>query len=678
MSNSYDLFAQHQQQSTQLQCLFKKASDIYARLEIPGDRRTIDMGLAKLASDAFKVLVLGEFKRGKSTFINAMLGQDVLPAFSIPCTAVINEIKWAENMKAMLHFVTPLPAEFPENLPAEIRDYCSEYCGRTIPPMSIPVEDIERYVVIPDPGKDQNESVAESPYSLVEIYWPLDLCRNGVEIIDSPGLNEHGTRTRVTTEYLSKVDAVIFVLSCQALASQSEMQVIETNIRGGGHEDIFFVCNRFDEVRANERDRIVSYGLSKLKDKTSFGSKGVYFLSALSALEGRLGGDESRVQQSGILPLENDLSFFLVNDRGRIKLLQPARDLRRLLNKFVFEYVPSQKKMLDTELAELEKQYEEIKPLLDTAERKRQQIKEKVLATRQRLKDGARREVASFVKDMAASIPSWLEDNNPKNKIKFLSLSTKKQAEELVKELTGFVSDRFEQEQAKWQREIFQPFVKGRVEEMGEGIRADIEDILHSVDSVKDHLCGVQNTGLKDSHPLERVLAAAGGLMVGGVGSALVGGMLGMKEMVVSLLPNIVLSVGMLLLGVTNPLVLIGALFAAGSLQGVLRVGSMTKEIRSKVAKELSSNLRNSAEETAETAANEVYERTEDLMNQIDEGLKKEIGEVRESVEAVLAAKRSGEAQTHKRAAQLDAIMKEVSALQSELDDIIFSVQSKA
>lgn len=52
----------------------------------------------KLEDDDFKVLVIGEFKNGKSTFINSMMGSKVLPAYSTPCTAVINEVKYGERV----------------------------------------------------------------------------------------------------------------------------------------------------------------------------------------------------------------------------------------------------------------------------------------------------------------------------------------------------------------------------------------------------------------------------------------------------------------------------------------------------------------------------------------------------------------------------------------------------
>lgn len=679
MINPTARFAQHQQQRDQLQGLFTSALEVFERLELPSDRSTLEIGQAKLAADTFKVLILGEFKRGKSTFINAMLGQEVLPAFSIPCTAVINEIKWGDDKSAVLHFVNPAPDSYTASVPTEVHEHRTKHQGYDLPPMPVPVQEIERYVVIPDPGKDQGESVAESPYSLVEIFWPLDICRNSVEIIDSPGLNEHGTRTRITTDYLAKVDAVIFVLSCQALASQSEMQFIETNVRAGGHEDIFFVCNRFDEVRPNERDLIVSYGQKKLKDKTSFGTNGIYFISALSALDGRLQKDSGRLESSGILPLEDHLSSFLVNDRGRVKLLQPARDLRRLLNKIVFEYIPTQKKMLEGNLAELEKRYAEVQPRLKEAEHKRLQIRQKIETGRQRLRDGVRREVSSFVKDLAVAIPAWLENYELQSQFKFISLEgSKKQAEAIIKELTNFVSNRVEQEQGKWQKDILQPFMRERMEELGDAVRGDIEVLLQAVDSMKTHVGGAENISQRNVDPFERVLAAATGWFIGGAGSSLVGGMLGFKEMLKSLIPNIAIVVAMVLLGVANPFVLIAALLAAGSIQGLISTKSLTKDFRAKIGQELAARLRDTAEDAAEKAGAEVYLRSEGLMRQLDAGLEKEINGVKETVDTALAAKRKGEAQARSRSAMLDEVLMSVKTMQADLDDMLFTIQTKA
>lgn len=56
----------------------------------------------KLENDNFKVLVIGEFKNGKSTFINSLMGEKILPAYSTPCTAVINEVVYGKDKRAVL------------------------------------------------------------------------------------------------------------------------------------------------------------------------------------------------------------------------------------------------------------------------------------------------------------------------------------------------------------------------------------------------------------------------------------------------------------------------------------------------------------------------------------------------------------------------------------------------
>lgn len=58
----------------------------------------------RLEKDNFKVLVIGEFKCGKSTFINALMGKKILPSYSTPCTAVINEVVYGRDEQATLYF----------------------------------------------------------------------------------------------------------------------------------------------------------------------------------------------------------------------------------------------------------------------------------------------------------------------------------------------------------------------------------------------------------------------------------------------------------------------------------------------------------------------------------------------------------------------------------------------
>jgi GTPase SAR1 family protein len=312
-------------------------------LNMKGWVDTINHLQERVKSDNFKVLVLGEFKRGKSTFINALLGEEILPSYAKPCTAIINEIKWGETRRALLYFN-------PDDQ------------GNIKPPQEIPVDEIEDYVVIKD-GVNEREVIHNTPYEKVEIFWQLELCKNGVEIIDSPGLNENEIRQKVTLDYLSTVDAILFVLSCEALASMEEVKVIKNTLINAGHKDIFFICNRFDAIRKREREDLKNYGIAQLAPLTEKGAKRVFFISSLNALEGRLEEDQDLVERSGILPLEKDLQEFLINDKGRVKLIRPGMELRRSIQE-ARRIIPERKTLLRTDVKTLEERYIEAqKPL---------------------------------------------------------------------------------------------------------------------------------------------------------------------------------------------------------------------------------------------------------------------------------------------------------------------------
>ena len=101
---------------------------------------------------------------------------------------------------------------------------------KDIPPIEISYDEIEKYAVI-SIGHGKEELEYESPYEKIEVFWPLPILKNGVEIIDSPGLNECATRTRVTMNYISKADAILFVLDATRILSADEMRVIEHTLK---------------------------------------------------------------------------------------------------------------------------------------------------------------------------------------------------------------------------------------------------------------------------------------------------------------------------------------------------------------------------------------------------------------------------------------------------------------
>ena len=685
MTQDTVIYQQFQARTQDLLATVNQGKQVFEALDMKGWLDTAQKLSNRVASDRFRVLVIGEFKRGKSTFINAMLGQEVLPAFSVPCTAVINEIKWADEPRAELFFRDPLPARIPDEIPDSVKRHLRSASGEAPDPIQIDVEDLEDYVVIPDPAKEQEESVAESPYDRVELFWNLDLCRNGVEIIDSPGLNEHQTRTKVTTDYLNSVDAVVFVMSCQALASMSELKVVDGQIRGGGHEDIFFVCNRFDQIRPRERDRLVKYAHKKLGERTARGTSGVYFISALDALEGREEDDTEMVEKSGILPFERDLASFLANDRGRIKLLQPAREILSGIQKARNKVIPGQRSMHETNRQALQDRYDNAKPRLVDAERRRDQIIQRLRTDLARVRDDVERMTEARITDLARQVPTWAEEYEAETAIGMTDMfRIKAKVEELSKEVSKAVTGRIEQEQQKWQTEELSPFITHRMESVTIDAEAQLREIVARLDSISSEISGVSGAAVanadtgRDISTTERVLSAAGGFVIGGAGSALVGGSMGYKEMLKSLGPQIALVVvGIGLLGL-NPLLVIPALLAGGVLQGYLKKSKTMKEARKKIGQALAEEMLKNRGKMARFAGEAFTKQTADYVAGIDAGLTKEIQACRDQVEAVLRDLDRAQPEIDAKLSRLAEAEKHAAKLEARIMDMVIGLAQEA
>ena len=205
-NTQYKEYADYKSKKEELARMMGESSKIASDLKMNQIRENLSKLREKIQNETFKVLIVGTFKNGKSTFINSLLGEEVLPAYALPCTAVVNEVKWGQEKQAKVHFRNPLPEKLPSGVPQKALMHIQQYGGKNIPPIVIPYDEIEQYAVI-SIGHGKEEIEYESPYEKIEVYWPLPILQNGVEIIDSPGLNECATRTKVTMNYISKADA---------------------------------------------------------------------------------------------------------------------------------------------------------------------------------------------------------------------------------------------------------------------------------------------------------------------------------------------------------------------------------------------------------------------------------------------------------------------------------------
>ncbi len=655
----YQQYEAFKEKRNTLVSLICQLQGVLRSLDMIDEEHTVKQLETLVQSDSFKVLVIGEFKRGKSTFINAMLGDEILPAYARPCTAIINEVKWGEPRRVLLHH-------------AKTED------GQNLPPQEVSVDQLEEYVVI----QDGVSEIHGNRYDKVELFWPLKLCENGVEIIDSPGLNEHDIRQKVTMDYLSRVDAILFVLSCEALASKSELDVIDNILKPTGHEDIFFICNRFNMIRAKEREDVKQYGISRLAPRTKRGSERVFFISALDALEGRIDNDEERISKSGMLQVEQQLEKFLANERGKIKILRPAKEVQAAIYA-ARRTIPQRDSMLKTNLQDLEAKLEGAKEPLRRLKIEQQQIVTDISNFCEDIRMIVSAEGCSFYRSLSEKVNEWIQKLETKTSVNLMSFQgPKPQIERLVQEVVTYLSSQVEAEFLVWQRDKLEPIVSQRLENLLRKLNEQAESFIGKIDGIKFQISGssviADDFQLRKVGALERVLSAAGGLVLGGVflggGMAAIGATLGYQEMLKSIIPQLALGIGTVLFVGLNPYILIPIMFGGGVVQGFITSNATTNKIKEEVGKRFAASLRDSAQQRGNEVADAVVVKLREIQEAVNQGLGKEIQSVSDQVTSIVSEKQKGQANVDQKLRELDSLRREIDVIDSELDALIVDI----
>lgn len=273
--------------------------------------KSIGETIEKVAKEHFEVAIVGEFKRGKSTLINALLGQEVLPADVLPATATLNRVTYSEEPYVMVEYKDGEEEKVDIN---KLADYVTKLSY-------------------------ESEKKAET-VKQATVYYDTAFCKNNVDIIDTPGLNDDEQMTNVTLSILPEIDAAVFVISANSPFSQFEKEFLEKKMLTSDMGRIIFAVNCFGTFSKEDEDRIVetvekrigSYVMEKAKMVMGENSKefavykrkigtpkviGVYAKKALMAKES---GDAAMLEESNFPTFERVLESMLTQERGAITL----------------------------------------------------------------------------------------------------------------------------------------------------------------------------------------------------------------------------------------------------------------------------------------------------------------------------------------------------------------------
>jgi ribosome biogenesis GTPase A len=211
--------------------------------------RDLGAARARVAEDRFNLVVLGEFKRGKSTLINALLGRAVLPTGVIPLTSVVTAIGAGDRDRLVVSYVDGREEERPLT---ELSDYVTE--GR-------------------NPGNHLGVELAR-----VELDHEL-LLGAGLELVDTPGIGSiHSHNTAVAREFLPRVDAAICVLDAGQPLSEAEREWLREVADRVPRQLI--VINKIDHLDPGDRDVAVQFIGSALRDLLGDADNELFAVSA--------------------------------------------------------------------------------------------------------------------------------------------------------------------------------------------------------------------------------------------------------------------------------------------------------------------------------------------------------------------------------------------------------------
>ncbi len=652
--------------------IIQEASGLVQKLDMEHCAQTLQQLRQKISSDAFKIMVMGNFKNGKSTFINALLGQEILPAYAVPTTAIINEIKYGEKPKAILHFLNPLPEKMYDGIPEKALTHMRRFKMKDVPPIEMPVDEIEDYVVIPM-GMEHKEAIKQSPFEKVELFWPLDLLKDGVEIVDSPGLNENPVRTQVTMEYLSKADAIIFVFSALAMGSAGEIAYIDDTLRknGFGEQSLFCVVNRFDQLTSErEQQRLRKFSDNLLAPYT----KHVYYTSAYKGLMGQLQHNSAMLEESKIPAVETALADYLANERGKIKLATPARELIRVIRQDALEItIPQRRNALSTDLDILKQRYSEAQPEIEKLKQQKDLITSRTEAFIANLIPDIRRCAVNYFNNLPGQIRVWVEEYEPETKVS--ALHPKRDAEALSDELVSFVQNKIDGETREWLAGPFTNLVSDKVESLKDSLEGRLEEFFVSLDQVKVSVTGSHDINTEDIPVWKRVVAAGGGLLIGDIGVAALGATTGLSsEFAKGIALQLGAYIGLAILGFLNPFTII-AVIAASVIRGGLKVSEKAvKNAKEQVAATFCEEISGKSMQLVDTVVSGATENFDKIKDIISNSMDVEIGEMQKQLEGIIRDMEQGKEVIQQKSAQLAEHEKKLKAAAENLDTFIFEL----
>lgn len=275
----------------------------------------------------FRVAVVGEFNRGKSSFINVLLGKKILPEDVVATTATINRVTYGEKPKAYL-------------IMKENGEKSEE----------IPVEELSAYVT------KLTETSAKVAAGIDEavVEYPTMLCYNDVDLIDTPGMNDMDDMNAVTVNRLEDIDLAIVAINGMYPYSETENRFVVKLLESKKICQIIFVITHFDMIRDREKKKLIDFLYTRIsrrvleeirkvyseKDEiyqkyhAIFDDLHIYGLSSVLGMEALETNNMELYEESGFLRLNRELPEVILSSKSVNMIDNIVRQLGEIIREY--------------------------------------------------------------------------------------------------------------------------------------------------------------------------------------------------------------------------------------------------------------------------------------------------------------------------------------------------------
>lgn len=284
-------------------------------LKLNNVAKKIKDDMLALDYEKFTLVVVGEFSRGKSTFVNAMLGKKVLPSSKRPTTNIISKIVYADKPAYEIFLKDGKSKNLTEEEFKNIKAQAEEDPSNILK--------FKSFI-------KKEEDFSKIDYAIIG--QPLAFCQNGVEVVDTPGTNDLNIgRMEITYNYLNRADAAVLLLNATQALTRSELDFLKERILGNQIKDIFVVINFKDELSPTEEIKVKNYVRDNIRDLAEIEPK-IFLVSSSQALTYRAAKNGDKLtaremmnlpqtfEETGFTEFEAALAKYLDEEKGKAKL----------------------------------------------------------------------------------------------------------------------------------------------------------------------------------------------------------------------------------------------------------------------------------------------------------------------------------------------------------------------